>query len=39
MKRWLARERPKLTTERAAKRLAQAKGHRHWTAEDFKKVL
>lgn len=39
MKRWLARERPKLTTERAAKRLAWAKEHRHWTAEDFKKVL
>ena len=39
MKRWIGWERPKLTTEQAAKRLAWAEEHQHWTAEDFKKVL
>ena len=39
MRKWLARERPKLTAERAKKRLEWAKEHQNWTAEDFRKVL
>ena len=39
MRKWLARERPKLTAERAKKQLEWAKEHQNWTAEDFPKVL
>lgn len=39
IKKWLALERLKLTPERAKKRLAWAKEHQHWTADDFQKIL
>ena len=35
MMKWLAKRRPKLTPERAAKRLTWAKERENWTAEDF----
>ena len=39
MMKWLAKRRPKLTPERAAKRLKWAKERENWTAEDFEGVI
>ena len=39
MMKWLAKRRPKLTPERAAKRLKWAKERENWTAEDFERVI
>ena len=36
---WLAKKRPKLTSEAASKRLAFALQHRAWTLEQWKKVI
>ena len=37
--KWLAKRRPKLTPERAAKRPKWAKGHENWIAEEFEGVI
>ena len=37
--KWLAKRRPNLTPERAAKRLKWAKEHESWTAEEFEGVI
>ena len=39
MRRWLAKKRPRLTEERAAKRLAWALERKNWTEEDFEGTL
>jgi hypothetical protein len=39
VRKWKAAKRPKLTKNRAAKRLAWAMTHADWTEEDFKSVL
>ena len=39
VRKWKAAKRPKLTEDRAAKRLAWAMAHADWTEEDFRSVL
>jgi len=39
IKKWLAKKRAKLTPEHAQKRLAWARAHQNWTAEDFEGVI
>jgi len=39
IKKWLAKKRAKLTLEHAQKRLAWAKVHQNWMAEDFAGVI
>ena len=39
IKKWLAKKRAKLTPEHAQKRLAWAKVHQNWSAEDFEGII
>jgi transposase len=39
IRKWRAVKRPLLTQKHAKKRLAWAKAHRHWTADDWKHVI
>jgi transposase len=39
IRKWLAKERPKLTEEHAKARLEWALAHKDWTAEDFQRVI
>ena len=39
LKKWLAKDRPKLKAEHVAKRLQWALVHKDWTAENFEGVI